>query len=67
VRSFISAAFTTIRCSQVESRAPPSKLSIARNAETKASWTASAASSSERSSRRATASIRPPWVRTSSV
>ncbi len=42
----MSAAFTTIRCSQVDSCEPPSKRSSEDNAEIKASWTASFASSS---------------------
>ena len=59
LRRRISAALTVIRCSQVERRAVPSKRSIARKADRKASCTTSFASASP-TSRVATASMRPP-------
>ena len=50
-RSFMSAALMTIRCSQVESLADPSKLFRERKAAMKASWTTSRASSELRMNR----------------
>ncbi len=59
-------ALTTMRCSQVVTAESPRKRSAARRADTRASWTASAASSRSPVVRRATAHSRSRWRRTTS-